>query len=303
MGTPTGNWRGSFAIPLAPFDGRDRIDEQVLADEIEFCVQAGAGGIVVPVIASEFGALSEEERRLMVRVSVQAVRRRIPIVANCAGANTPLAVSHAVSCERVGADSLIAMPPYVIASDFETTRAYYRAIADAVQIPVWIQNAGAAPLSVEQIVSLCVEIKGLAWVKEEAMPSPQAIGRLVAARCPAIEGVMGGSGGRYLITERARGSKGVIHACEFCDVVASIWRLLDQGRNGEGEDLFERVLPGLVAEGLMGMAFAKEILVRRGVFRNHRVRSQARPLDADDMREIDRIWDRIEPFLSWKGSA
>ena len=50
----------------------------------------------------------------------------------------------------------------------------------------------------------------------------------------------------------------------------------------------------------MGMAFAKEIMVRRGVFKNHRMRSQARPLDADDMREIDRVWERIQPYLTWQ---
>jgi hypothetical protein len=51
----------------------------------------------------------------------------------------------------------------------------------------------------------------------------------------------------------------------------------------------------------MGMAFAKEIMIRRGVFRNHRIRSKARPLDEDDIREIDRVWERIQPYLTWQG--
>jgi len=59
------------------------------------------------------------------------------------------------------------------------------------------------------------------------------------------------------------------------------------------------VMPGLVLEGLMGMAFAKEIMVRRGVFKNNRVRSLTHPLDEDDMREIDRVWERIQPYLIW----
>ena len=49
----------------------------------------------------------------------------------------------------------------------------------------------------------------------------------------------------------------------------------------------------------MGMAFAKEIMVRRGVFKNNRMRSRPRPLDEHDMREIDRVWERIQPYLSW----
>ncbi|TFH04891.1 MAG: dihydrodipicolinate synthase family protein [Spirochaetales bacterium] len=298
MMKPT-EWSGAFAIPMTPFDDHDRIDETILGDEIEFCVQSGVGGIVVPVMVSEFRALSEEERRLMVRVSVEANAGRVPIVANCAAINTHLAVEYAAYCQKVGADSVIAMPPYALVPDFETIRAYFQAISDAVTIPVWIQNVGLAPLSPDQVIQLCTEIENVRWVKEEVNPSPQSIGRLVSRNSPAVEGVMGGVGGRYLMTERERGSKGVVHACQFTDVVQRIWDLLDEGRQSEAEDLFEIVLPGLVTEQLLGMAYAKEIMVRRGVFKNHRIRSSAHPLNEHDMKEIDRVWARIEPHLIW----
>lgn len=292
-------WRGSFAIPMTPFDAHDRVDEEVLAAEIEFCVQSGVGGIVVPVMVSEFGALSEAERRVMVRVSVEAARGRVPVVANCAAVNTPLAVRYAAYCEEAGADAVIAMPPYVLVPDFPTTYSYFKAISDTVHVPVWIQNVALAPLSVDQIVTLCTELKNVSWVKEEIAPTTRSIGRLAARKCPAVKGIMGGVGGRLLMAERARGSQGVVHACQFCDVVQRVWGLLDEGRTAEGEDLFERILPGLVAESAMGMGFAKEIMVRRGVLRNNRTRSQAESLDAGDLIETDRIWKRIEPHLIW----
>jgi dihydrodipicolinate synthase/N-acetylneuraminate lyase len=295
----TQDWRGSFAIPMTPYDDRDRIDEEALAAEIEFCVECGVGGLVVPVMVSEFRLLSEAERRTMVRVPVEVSAGRVPVVANCAAVNTPLAVEYAEYAQKVGADAVIAMPPYVLRPDFETIVAYYQAISDAVSIPVWIQNAGVVALSPDQIVRLCTEIENVSWVKEEVSPSTHSIGTLVARNCPAVEGVMGGAGGRYMITERARGSKGVIHACQFCDVVQRVWALLDDGHEEAARDLFERLLPGLVLEGLMGMAFAKEIMIRRGVFKNNRVRSHAHPLDREDMREIDRVWERIQPYLLW----
>ena len=95
-------------------------------------------------------------------------------------------------------------------------------------------------------------------------------------------------------------SKGVVIACEFCDVLQSIWNLLESGEEDAAGDLFERVLPGLLVEGLMGMAFAKEIMVRRGVFKNNRVRTNARPIDEADWWEIDRVWERIQPHLIWR---
>lgn len=293
-------WRGSFAIPMTAYDDDDRIDEAVLRDEIQFCVECGVGGIVAPVMVSEFRLLSEEERRLMVRAAVEEVAGRIPVVANVAAVNTPLAVSYARYAQEIGADAVIAMPPYIFGVDYETARAYYQAISDVVQVPVWIQNAGVAALSPQQIVQLCIEIEHVSWVKEEVPPSTHSISRLLALECPSIAGVLGGGGGRYMISEWERGSRGVVHACQFCDLLQDVWTLLDAGQMDAAGDLFEHLLPGLVAEGLMGMAFAKEIMIRRGVFGNNRVRRLARPLDQADMREIDRIWERIQPHLRWK---
>ena len=295
----TRDWRGSFAIPMTPFDENDRIDQDALAAEVNFCIESGVGGLVVPVMVSEFRMLSEEERRTMIRIPVQVSSRRVPVVANCAAVNTPLAVSYAHYAEEVGADAVIAMPPYIHRPDFETIFAYYEAISNAVSIPVWIQNIGEVALSVEQVVKLCTEIENVSWVKEEVMPSTHSISALISKNCTAIEGVMGGAAGRYMITEWARGSKGVIHACEFCDLVQKIWELLDEGKEDQAEDLYEHLLPALALEGLMGMAFAKEIMVRRGVLKNNRIRSYAHPLDEGDMREIDRVWERIQSYLIW----
>ncbi len=295
----TKDWRGSFAIPMTPFDETDRIDENVLAAEIEFCIESGVGGLVVPVMVSEFRSLSEEERRTMIRIPVQVSSGRIPIVANCAAVNTPLAVSYARYAQEVGADAVIAMPPYVLRPDFESIYAYYEAISDAVNIPVWIQNAGVVALSPDQIVKLCTEVEHVSWVKEEVAPSTHSISALMAKNCSAIEGVMGGGGGRYMITERARGSKGVVQACQFCDIVQRVWELLDEDKEEEASDLFEHLLPALILEGLIGHPFDKEIMVRRGVFKNNRVRLRTHPLDEDDMREIDRVWERIQPYLIW----
>jgi 4-hydroxy-tetrahydrodipicolinate synthase len=295
-------WRGAFPIPMTPYDSNDRIDTDVLAAEIEFCIQSGVGGIATPLMVSEFRNLSEEERKLMIRVPVEVSAGRVPIVANCAATNTPLAVEYAQFAQKVGADAVIAMAPYIRKPDFESIKAYYRAISDVVDVPVWIQNAGVVALSPAQIAELCTEIDHVSWVKEEVPPSHKSISGLMAQNCPAIEGIMGGGAGRPMIIEHARGSKGVMHACQICDLVQRVWEDLDAGELDRAGDLFETILPCLMVEGLMGMAFAKEIMIRRGVFKNHIVRGAARPLDDDDMKEIDRIWHRLEPHLIWHKS-
>jgi len=298
-------WRGSFAIPLTPFDDHDRIDESVLADEIEFCAASGVGGIIVPIMVSEFSVLSEEERRVMIRVPVEAAAGRTPIIVNVAAVNTRVAVSYAEYAQEVGADGVIAMPPYSRRKpDFATVFAYYAAISQAVDVPIWLQNASAWPMSATQVETLCTEIEHVSWVKEEVRPSAHRITALLERNCPDIKGVAGGAGGRNMVAEWARGSKGVVHACQFCDLVQRIWEMLDSGAEDQARDLFEHTLPALVAEGVMPgeMAGAKEIMVRRGVFRNRRMRMEVKPLDEYDLQEIDKLWERIEPYLIWHKS-
>jgi 4-hydroxy-tetrahydrodipicolinate synthase len=290
-------WRGSFAIPMTPFDDRDRIDEEVLTAEIEFCMRCGTRGIVTPVLVSEFQALSENERREMIRIPVKAAGGKVPVIANVAAVNQTVAVDFTHYAQEVGADAVIAMPPYGLRPDFEATYRYFKAIAAATDLPVWIQNAGVVSLSTEQIVRLCSEIENVSWVKEEVWPPTHSISALVKRNCPGIHGVMGGSGGRYMINEFARGSKGVIHACEFTDLIQGVWDLLESAQQTEAGNLFEILLPGISLEGLMGMAFAKEIMVRRGVFKNNRMRMETKPLDAEDLLEIDRVWERVQSYL------
>jgi dihydrodipicolinate synthase/N-acetylneuraminate lyase len=298
------DWRGSFALPMTPYDDKDRIDEAALRAELRFCIESGVGGIGIPLMVGEIFVLSEAERKEIVRIATDECRGSgVPVVANCAAVNTPLAVEYAAYCQEVGADAVIAMPPYIHKPDFDTIYAYYKAISQVVSIPIWIQNAGMAPVSADQIVRLCSEIEHVSWVKEEVPPSTHNISNLLAKKSPAIQGIMGGGGGRYLITEHDRGALGCMHACQFCDIVQRVWELLDEGKRDEAGDLFEIVLPGLVTEGLMGMAFAKEIMIRRGVFSNYRVRGESKPFDQDDWREIDRIWQRIEPHLIWHKKA
>lgn len=293
-------WRGIFAIPMTPFDEKDRIDEDTLRAEIQFCIGSKVGGIISPVMVSEFWYLSEDERRTMIRVPVEECRgTEVPVVGNVAALSTPAAVAFAEYAQKVGVDAVAAMPPYINKPDFDTIFAYFQAISAAVEVPVFIQNAGVASLSPDQIVRLCTEIEHVSWVKEEVPPGTHSIARLVGMKSPAVKGIMGGGGGRMMITERARGAVGNMPACEFCDVLQRVWDLLDAGRTAEAEDLFDHILPGIVLEGHMGMAYAKEIMVRRGVFKNTKMRNASKPLDEGDMREIDRVYRRLEPHFIW----
>jgi 4-hydroxy-tetrahydrodipicolinate synthase len=293
-------WRGVFAIPMTPWTDSDLMDEDVLRAEIDYMIEAGSRGVIGPILVSEFQLLSEEERRLFSAILVEQTKKRVPVIVNVAGVNTAQAVSFAHHAKEIGADGVIAMPPYVLRYDAERNYNYIKQVAAAAQLPVMIQNAGLAPLSPDQVIKLCSEIEHVNWVKEEVEPRHRSIGALAGRKSEHVHGIMGGGGGQYLLMEHDRGACGTIIACEICDVVQKIWQLLDAGELSEAEDWYERALPIINLEFAMGMAMSKQIMVKRGVFKNHRMRAQTKPLDADDLREIDRAFARIEPHLIWR---
>lgn len=293
---------GSAAIPMTPFTEDDHIDAKVLEREIEFIVESKSCLICTPLMVSEFMTLSEEERRLMIRVPIEAAKGRTMVMANVAACNTHTAVSFAEYAEKMGADAVIAMAPWAGGCDSKGLYEYFTAIAHAVDLPVMIQNAGIPGVqqSPQQIMELCEKVPNICWVKEEVPPGPVSIANLMAVKTDALKGVMSGFGGVYNPLDFDRGATATIHACEFCDVVQRIWDLFFEGKEEEARELHYKLLPALQLESLFGMRYAKEILIRRGIFKNRRIRNMRRDLTDQDLREIDKVWERTQPLLSWK---
>jgi 4-hydroxy-tetrahydrodipicolinate synthase len=288
---------GSSAIPMTPFTEKDRIDEEILAKEIEFIVRCGSTSITTPVMVSEFENLREAERKLMIKIPCQAAGGRLAVIANAAAPCTPQAVDYAAYAQDCGADAVIAMPPAGVNFDF--IRGYFKKISDAVSIPVMIQNHSMAGtmLSPAQIIQLCEEIDHVTWVKQEVVPGPVSISALKKVKTPALEGIMSGYGSQYAPLDYARGAVASIHACEWADLVQQVWDLFFTGKEQEGRELHYRILPALQLEGILGMRYAKQVMVRRGIFKNTIMRKAGPELSDDDMKEIDRIFELVSPWM------
>jgi len=224
-------------------------------------------------MVSEFSTLCESERKLMVKIPCDVAKGRLAIIANVAAPCAPQAVDYAVYAQECGADAVIAMPPAGV--NFEFMKKYYKKISDAVTIPVMIQNHSMAGsmLSPQQVIQLCDEIEHVSWVKEECMPGPVSISNLMAVRTPALVGVMSGYGSQYAPLDYARGAIASIHACEWADLVQPVWDLLFGGKEDEGRKMHYAILPALQLEGMLGMKYAKEVMIRRGIFKNTNMRA------------------------------
>ncbi|MCC7107618.1 MAG: dihydrodipicolinate synthase family protein, partial [Chloroflexi bacterium] len=171
-------WRGVFTIPCTPFDDQGVLDVESLRREVQFCIEAGAHGIVSPVNASEFWTLTDEERKRVMRIVVEEARGRIPVVLGAAGTSDQHAVEFARYAQSLGADAIIAMPPYVRVASPRDIFAYYQALSGAITIPIFIQNhdaPGGTRMTPEFVARLVQELEHVAYIKEETMPPGHAI--------------------------------------------------------------------------------------------------------------------------------
>jgi 4-hydroxy-tetrahydrodipicolinate synthase len=285
--------RGVYTIPVTPFTASGEVDETSLRRTIDFCCDAGAHGIVTPVNASEYTSLTDDERKHITRIACEQTRGRVPVVIGISGVSNEAVVMFARAAKDAGADAVIAMPPYVRKANNDGVYSYYKAISDAVDLPIFIQNynppVGTA-LSGAFMARLCKEIEHVEYIKEETVPAGQVISETLAAAGDACKGIMGGMAGRYLIVEYDRGACGTMPACEMTDVHVQLWDALESGDRGEARAIFNRLLPLLNYENGYGAAVYKEVLYRRGVIADPRMRAvDARKLDRFDMKELDDI--------------
>jgi 4-hydroxy-tetrahydrodipicolinate synthase len=289
-------------IPFAVQSGITEIEPDSLRREVEFCIAAGAAGLVVPALASEFMVLTDAERRAVVEVVVAQAAGRTPVIANVAGASVNAAIDFARHARAVGATAVMALPPYLRKPSSEGVVAYYAAIAAESGLPLIIQNA-PPPFGVNLPTSLVARIveriDAPAYIKEERLPPGHHISDVLRHASNRLRGVFGGSAGLYLPGELDRGAIGCMPSAALTDILVAVYDARRRGASEDARTLHQAVLPLLTMEMSVMMAVSKEVLRRRGVFASTTMRDPEFPaLDDGDLAEIDALWPTISRLFA-----
>ena len=289
---------GIYQILHTPFTDDGAIDWDSYERQIEYCIRAQVHGLVVPAMASEFFALTDNERFEVVEFALSRVNKRVPVLVGAQGLTRYAAASFAEHAAKHDADGLMAMPPYLRKASKAETEAYYLALAE-FGLPVMIQNAPAlsgSALSPAEVAALLASHDAIQYVKEEAPPILQRISQVISAAGDSCKGVFGGANGMYLIDELERGASGNMPAGGFVDVQVKIYNLFVEGKREEAAALHLRALPLLMHASVYGASLHKYMLWRRGVLRSPFSRDPQRiALDRQDEAAIARYWTLIEP--------
>jgi 4-hydroxy-tetrahydrodipicolinate synthase len=132
------DFHGVFPYLVSPIDPSGQIRESVLARLCEDLIAAGVHGLTPLGSTGEFAYLDSAQRAAVVRTTIEAAKGRVPVIAGVASTSTADAVGQAKTYQKLGADGILAIMEAYFPVANAQVEAYFRAIADAIDIPVVI---------------------------------------------------------------------------------------------------------------------------------------------------------------------
>jgi 4-hydroxy-tetrahydrodipicolinate synthase len=130
---------GSIVAIVTPFR-KGRVDERALGDLLEFQLANGTDGIVPCGTTGESATLSHQEHERVVAFTIEAVKRRVPVIAGAGSNNTDEAIALTRHAKKVGADGALLITPYYNKPMQEGLFRHYKAVAEAVDLPLVLYN-------------------------------------------------------------------------------------------------------------------------------------------------------------------
>jgi 4-hydroxy-tetrahydrodipicolinate synthase len=161
------SFRGSFTALVTPFNNGS-VDEKAFRGLVDWQIAEGTSGLVPVGTTGESPTLSHDEHRQVVEWCVEEARGRVPVVAGAGSNSTKEAVDLARHAEKSGADAVLVVTPYYNKPTQEGLYQHYKAINDAIGIPIIIYNIpprSVIDMSVDTMKRL-FELPNIAGVKD-----------------------------------------------------------------------------------------------------------------------------------------
>lgn len=133
-------FKGAGVALVTPFYEDESVNYEALEALVEMQIKGHTDAIIVCGTTGEPSTMTEEERIAVMKFVIEKVNKRVPVIAGTGCNNTKNAVEMSKIAESLGADGLLVVTPYYNKATQEGLFLHYKAIADAVQIPIIMYN-------------------------------------------------------------------------------------------------------------------------------------------------------------------
>jgi 4-hydroxy-tetrahydrodipicolinate synthase len=161
-------FKGSITALVTPFT-RGAVDEAAFQRLVEWQVIEGSNGLVPCGTTGESPTLSHKEHKRVVELTVEATKRRVPVIAGAGSNNTIEAIELAKHAEQAGADAVLIVAPYYNKPSQEGIYQHFKAIDAAIGIPIVVYNIpprSVIDISVDTLARIFRDCKNVVGVKD-----------------------------------------------------------------------------------------------------------------------------------------
>ena len=234
---------GSIVAIITPFkDGK--VDEEAYRQLIEFQIENGTSAIVPCGTTGESATLSVEEHSRVIDIAVEAVDKRVPVIAGTGGNCTSEAIALTKHAKEVGADATLQVTPYYNKPTQEGLYQHFKAIANAVALPQVPYNVPirTSVNMLPETVARLAELPEVVAIKEASGSLGQMadIVRLAGDKITLLSG-----DDNLTLPVLSIGGKGVVSVA--ANIVprdtADLVKAWEDGRIDEAKRLFYKLLP------------------------------------------------------------
>ena len=162
-------FKGAGVALVTPFHEDESVNYEALEALVEMQIEGHTDAIIVCGTTGEPSTMTEEERVSVIKFVVEKVKKRVPVIAGTGGNNTRNAVAMSKKAEELGVDGLLVVTPYYNKATQEGLFLHYKAIADAVSLPIIMYNVPSRTgcnILPETAVRIARECENIVAIKE-----------------------------------------------------------------------------------------------------------------------------------------
>lgn len=162
-------FEGAGVALITPMKEDGSVNYTKLKELLEFQIANATDAIIICGTTGEASTLSEEEHLECIRYTCEVVAGRLPVIAGTGSNCTASAIYLSKEAEKCGADGLLVVTPYYNKATQNGLKAHFKAIADAVSIPIILYNIPGRTgtrMTPQTVVDLCTEVPNIAGVKD-----------------------------------------------------------------------------------------------------------------------------------------
>jgi 4-hydroxy-tetrahydrodipicolinate synthase len=289
---------GVYNITPTPFAEDGSLDVESLKRLTLFTRDTGVNGMTILGVLGEADKLTEAERDRVIATTVEAAAGGLPICVGTTHAGTDGCIAYSRRAQALGARAVMVAPPKLARANDAALERHYLAVADAIDIPVVVQDfppsVGGILMSVDLIARIGAASPQCRYLKLEDEPSPMKVSQVRAAN-PDIR-VLGGLGGMMFLEELRHGAHGTMTGFAYPEILVDIYGKFVGGDVDGAATIFYKYLPLIRFENQprINLTIRKHIYHRRGAIATPRARAPFTPVDAETLADLDDILRRLD---------